>query len=294
MLEKLSWSVVAIGAATALRWAIDRGASGVPFVTYFPAVVLVTLFIGWRWGCLTAILAAVVGNRLFRPDLSITEFEANEFIMASLFAFSCAILINMGHAVRRLLRQLDEARSREQLLNEELRHRSRNILAVVRAIASLTHRNGDPATFIDRFTQRLEALARANDVAEGDAPVPLQRIVTQATAPFQSASRIKFDGPDVIIDREARIPVMLALHELCTNAVKYGALSCDGGFVEISWASDGNCVSLAWRERGGPAVDPPVRTGLGSALLRRQRGLPAGDLRFPVEGVECDLMMRLA
>lgn len=291
--EKLSWSIVAIIAATTLRWIIDRGVSGVPFVTYFPAVVLVSLFIGWRWGCLTAVLAAIVGHRLFRPDLPITQFGSADYIMAGLFAFSCAILINMGHGVRRLLWQLDEARSGEKLLNEELRHRSRNILAVVRALASLTYRSSDPEHFLNDFTQRLDALARANDVSEGDAPISLARIVTEAIAPFQTASRIKFDGPDVTIDRDARIPAMLALHELCTNASKYGALSCDGGSIEIQWTRDGDSVRVAWRERDGPSVVPPTRAGLGSALLRRQRGMPAVDLRYPPDGVECDLLIKL-
>ncbi len=292
--EKFSWSIVAIVGATALRWIIDRGASGVPFVTYFPAVVLVSLFIGWRWGCFTAVLAAIIGNRLFRPDLPFTEFGASDYITAGLFAFSCAILINMGYAVRRLLWQLDEAKNREKLLNEELRHRGRNVLAVIQSIASLTYRSSPPEDFLNSFTQRLDALARANDVAEGDVPVSLARMIEEAIAPFQIRARIRVSGPEVTIDTEARIPTMLALHELCTNAAKYGALSCEGGWIEINWVEDDDSVRLFWRERGGPPVRPPTRKGLGSALLRRQRGLNAVDLRFSEPGLECDLVMKLA
>ncbi len=292
--QKLGWTLAAVAAATALRWIIDRGASGVPFVTYFPAVVLVALFVGWRWGCLTAVLAAIVGNRLFRPDLPITEFGPADYITAGLFALSCAILINMGHAVRRLLRQLDEARAREKLLNEELRHRGRNFLAVIHSIASLTYRSSPPEDFLHSFGQRLDALARANDIAEGNAPVALARIVTEAIAPFQLDSRIRCEGPEVMIGAEARIPAMLALHELCTNATKYGALSCEGGWIDVHWIRAGDGARILWRERGGPLVVPPTRKGLGSALLRGQRGMPSVDLRYPAEGVECDLLVTLA
>lgn len=291
----LAWTAVSIIAPTAIRWAIDRGAAGVPFVTYFPAVVLASLFLGWKWATATALFSAVVANRLFGPGLTLATFSPNDFIMAGLFAFSCLILINIGEVLRRLLQDLETAHAREAVLSAELRHRTKNMLAMVQSMAALTHRSSGAADFLEDFSDRISAMASVTDMA--NAQEPSQReiglLVETATAPFRNGRNIIASGPDWKLPQKSCIPLALVLHELCTNAVKYGALSVPTGQVTIRWEVDGeNALSLFWKEAGGPSVLEPARRGMGSALLRAQNGLDRVEHRFASVGVECDIVIR--
>ncbi len=119
----------------------------------------------------------------------------------------------------------------------------------------------------------------------------LHRLVETALAPFRAGDNFTIAGPACELPRDACVPLSLALHELATNASKYGALSVAEGRVELVWTvgeGEGALLRLAWREIGGPPVTPPTRTGLGSQLLQPQRGLEQVALRFePRAGVEC-------
>lgn len=285
--EKVAWTAASVILPTVLRWLIDKGASGVPFVTYFPAVVLAALFLGWRWASITALLSAITANRLFRPDLPVTEFGWADFIMAGLFAFSCSILIYSGHLIRQLLQVEQEAREREIVLNRELKHRVKNMLSVIQAIATTTFRRTGPDGFLNAFSSRVAALARATDLSmhTGD-PQQISDIVTTAIGPFQNKNNFHVSGPPMIVDAPLCVPLIMAIHELCTNAVKHGSLSVAGGVIELSWHYNGPKAILHWREVGGPRVEPPVRAGMGSLLLRPAFGLQT-DLQFNPEGLEC-------
>jgi two-component sensor histidine kinase len=289
--QGLFWTIGTVTFATAFRWIIDQGAAGAPFVTYFPAVALVSLFCGWRWGALAAVLSAVIGNRVYRPDLPFWNFSSYDLIMTALFAFSCAILIYMGNLVRIVLGRLEEVHSRDLVINSELQHRIGNLLAIVSAIAFATRRNARPEDFYETFSQRLQALTVANRLqVELGAAVDLRRLVEAAIAPFADTGQFEVDGPDVLISEATRLALSLAIHELCTNAVKYGALSTGSGKVSLTWKGCGDMLEIAWRERGGPRVGECHRTGMGTALLKSQRGLNV-DIRFEPDGVACDLVL---
>jgi two-component sensor histidine kinase len=138
------------------------------------------------------------------------------------------------------------------------------------------------------------ALEGATDLlglGEG-APCELGRLVDTALAPFRAGENVMVAGPPCQLPRDACLPLSVALHELATNAVKYGALSVSGGWVAIDWtlASDG-LLTLAWREVDGPPVREPTRTGMGTQLLRRQHGLADVELRFRPAGVECEIVI---
>lgn len=189
------------------------------------------------------------------------------------------------------------ARHRELLLNE-LNHRVKNSLAVVQGLAVQSFREGVVTAEARRaFMGRLAALAAAHDVLTRTnwAAASLRGVVEGAAEPFGSA-RFQIDGPDLQLGPKAAISLAMVLHELATNAAKYGALSVDGGTVTVSWRADDEILSLCWKERGGPTPVPPTRRGFGTRLIERGlAGELGGEVRilFETEGVVCTVVAPL-
>lgn len=183
----------------------------------------------------------------------------------------------------------------QRLLVSELNHRVKNLLSVVQSIALQTFRpGGDPEEQRAAFESRLVALARVHGVLHGESlrPVNIRKVVEQAISPFQRRDRhaIDCEGPDFDLDGRKCVPLALAIHELCTNAVKYGALSVPDGKVHVRWSIEPGSFDFEWCERGGPQVQPPRKTGFGTRMLERalSREL-ATDIRleFAPDGVCC-------
>lgn len=186
-----------------------------------------------------------------------------------------------------------------RLVVNELNHRVKNMLAMVQAIAMQTFRKTqDVDQAIDRFSGRLVALAHANDLLTGDrwAGVDLRDVLRQAVhSHCDGDDRIRIEGPDTEIASKSALALTLAMHELATNATKYGAWSVPDGQVAIGWTVEDadhgrRRLRLEWRESGGPSVAQPTRRGFGSRLI--ERGL-AGELNgsaaldFVPEGLVC-------
>jgi two-component sensor histidine kinase len=291
-LQALGWSVLAVVAPTALRWAIDEGSQGVPFLTYFPALVLTALFLGWRWAALVALASAVMANNLLRDEPLRFYHGGSELALAALFVLSCAALVAIGDVARRTVREIEAAKARETLLNQELLHRVKNLLTTVNAMAVLTARHSEPESFVPLLTGRMQALERATELLSVDERVhcDVHTLVESALEPFRAGDNFTVGGPACELPRDACVPLSLALHELCTNAHKYGALSVPEGRVELLWTvgeGEDAMLRLAWREEGGPPVSAPVHTGMGTQLLKRQRGLDQVELHYRPGGVEC-------
>jgi two-component sensor histidine kinase len=281
-----------VAVPTLLRWAIDSGSSASPFVTYYPAVSLAALFLGWRWGAVVAVVSTLVADRMFSADPFWELLMGPHGVVVGLFALSCSVLILTGEMVRRLVRELESTHAREELLNQELMHRVKNMLATVNAMALLTARHSKPGQFTKAFTGRMKALDRATDLlGTGRAPdCEVQDLVSRALEPFRTDHNFEVQGPACQVPRDACVPLSLALHELCTNAAKHGALAVPQGKVMLTWAHTANGrLQFQWREQGGPPIAEQRPVGMGTQLLRSQRGLSAVDLRFPREGAECDI-----
>ena len=171
------------------------------------------------------------------------------------------------------------AEERVGFLMHEITHRSKNLLAVIQAIADQTGRTtGGIAEFHTRFMQRLQALAASHDllVRQNWQGAALDQLVRDQLAPFAETrhGRLEVSGPEVLLSPKATEAVGLALHELATNAVKYGALSVPDGRVAVAWTlenqdSASRELRLSWVERGGPPVTPPSRKGFGHAVFER-------------------------
>ncbi len=163
------------------------------------------------------------------------------------------------------------------LLMHEVNHRAKNILAVVAAVARQTLAS-KPEDFIGPFGERIQALAASQDLLVKNEwhGVDLQELVRSQLAHFKEliGTRIGLDGPSVLISAAAAQTLGMALHELATNAGKYGALSTARGRVDIEWscehaAGGEKAFAMSWRERGGPAVTAPARPGFGSIVISR-------------------------
>ena len=161
------------------------------------------------------------------------------------------------------------------LLLHEVNHRAKNMLSVINAIARQTALN-DPATFTASFAKRIKSLAASHDLLVANAwkGIMLDELVTSQLAHFKQLldDRITMQGPSVKLHATAAQNIGMALHELSTNAAKYGALSQETGKISVAWdvtqdADDVAQFTLSWTETDGPAVTPPVRKGFGTVVL---------------------------
>ena len=194
----------------------------------------------------------------------------------------------------------------QRLLLAELNHRVKNTLAIVQSMALQTlGSNGDASPSYERFEARLHALSQAHDMLTHKQWVhaPLEAIVRTAIAPCMQddSDRFTLQGFPIELEPQRALALTMALHELCANAMKYGALSAEGGHVDIRWTRevhDGDdCLVLRWEERGGPPVVAPVRRGFGSHLIERGLRHDLGghvSLDFLPTGVVCQITAPLA
>ncbi|WP_329609843.1 PAS domain-containing protein [Paracoccus benzoatiresistens] len=165
-----------------------------------------------------------------------------------------------------------EAEAYRMLVTQEMGHRIKNTLATVQSIVSQSLRAELPSNELRKVVaERIEALSGAHDIlAEDDWDVAgLRQTIERALRPFNADGRIHYFGPDMEIRHAVSSTLTLALHELATNAVKYGALSGDDGRVRVEWSLQEEDFVLTWDEIGGPPVTPPTRTGFGSRMIEK-------------------------
>ncbi|HEX6119799.1 MAG TPA: HWE histidine kinase domain-containing protein [Dongiaceae bacterium] len=166
-----------------------------------------------------------------------------------------------------------QAEQHRTLLINELNHRVKNTLATVQAIAMQTFRgsSADPVV-VQRFESRILALSNAHDILtsgkwEG---ADLQEIIVRTLQPYALSGRLRISGPRIVLSPKAVVALAMGVHELATNAAKYGALSNDSGLISVSWTvSPSDTLALEWKEQGGPPVTAPSHKGFGSRLIER-------------------------
>lgn len=182
----------------------------------------------------------------------------------------------------------------QRLLIDELSHRAKNLLAIIQSVAQQSFK-GDRsrAEMVAAFEGRLGALAAAHGILTRQKweSAPLRQIVSDTiTAVKADDDRLRLNGPDMMVSPKTGVSLAMAVHELTTNALKYGSLSNDSGTVDVAWSAENGRLHLRWAERGGPPVSAPTRRGFGSRMI--ERGLAAelgGTVRidFQPEGIVC-------
>ena len=188
--------------------------------------------------------------------------------------------------------------SQQKLLLDELNHRVKNNLATVQSIAYQTARHApDLPTFRKTFDQRLVALSRTHDVLTAEAweSADLRAVLEAELGPY-GESRVRLQGPPVRLSPQQALALGLVVHELATNAAKYGALNGeDGGCVRITWSDGDGRLVLLWNETDGPAVTPPEHRGFGSRLIQRGVQELGGEVvkDWRPEGLDCRIEIPL-
>lgn len=194
-----------------------------------------------------------------------------------------------------------EAEHQQQMLNEELSHRLKNTLALVQAIASQTLRDATDPQALAGFRQRLLALSKAHDVLmqQNWSSARIKTVINGVLSLQADLRRLQLSGPDIALGPKAVLSLSMLLHELATNAVKYGALSVENGSVRLSWETDETgqqpMLVLCWEERGGPPAQEPTKHGMGSRLIRLGLvGTGTAVLRYDSAGFQAEFRAPLA
>lgn len=195
------------------------------------------------------------------------------------------------------------AEERQLLLMGELNHRVKNTLASVQSIASQTLRStSNPDEFVTRFQGRLQALSRAHNLLTRMSweAADVAEILHEQLTLNGDAECVSIEGPRALLGASSSLALALVIHELGTNARKYGALSVPGGRLTINWSiesdEDGPLLQLEWREHGGPVVRRPEKPGFGTTLIAHSLAGVGGktELEFQAEGLRCRIQLPLA
>jgi two-component sensor histidine kinase len=195
----------------------------------------------------------------------------------------------------------EESEARREILVHELAHRVKNTLATVQSIASMSFRTNQGPEALRNFQERLQALVRSHDLLTRHnwQHADLREVAEAALAPAREdlAHRFTLSGPPVDLRSAIVVPTAMIFHELCTNSMKYGALSNDTGHVEVRWTREivehGNLICLTWSERGGPPVKAPEQEGFGTRLITSLTGQLGGgyEVHYAVSGIVCDIRL---
>jgi PAS domain S-box-containing protein len=203
----------------------------------------------------------------------------------------------------KIARDISERKRKDEriaLLAREAEHRAKNILATVQALVNRSH-SSTVVELKQAIQGRIQALAKLHTLF-GESHwtgAELSNIAAQELAPYRGDAgvRVKIDGPRLLLPLDKAQAIGMILHELATNAAKYGSLSVPMGRVELTWRKEKDaCFILCWTESGGPSVEPPTRQGFGSTVLDRMvREQLDGEhsLDWRIEGLACRIIMKM-
>ena len=211
--------------------------------------------------------------------------------------------VSLLHVVLRRInavaRERKRVAERDQLLMAELDHRVKNTIANIQALVVQTSRRADSLTgFVQGLDGRIQSMAKAHSLLsqsrwEG---VSIEKLLREELNPYDSGhANVALSGTDVLLTPKSALSLSLAIHELATNAAKFGPLSHSEGRVTVSWIlADDNSIELSWRETGGPPVLPPKRRGFGSTLIERALAMETGGrakIHYLRAGVVCEVSL---
>ena len=252
----------------------------------------------------TFLMAWAVGDRIIRQPIrrlleTVGAWRAGDLDARTGMPHDDGEITQLAAAIDGYMDEVSEDRAariraerhREVLLSE-MQHRIKNTLGTVQAIARQTFAGKVDPEAARVFGERLGSMAEAHAILLSDSweSADLRELLETAIRPFDgdASRRVRFGGPDLRIESRGALALAMAVHELCTNATKYGALSVPGGIVDIAWRIDAGRFRLTWTERGGPVVASPERNGFGSRMIERVLAVELGaeaKLSYPAEGV---------
>lgn len=271
-----------------------------PFFTFFPAVMIAAIWGGPLAGLTTLLGGALLAAAFWIAPVGTVEIAPAELPHLLSFVLLGGVVLLVAAALRSRVARQEAAEERALLLAQEMRHRLRNLMGLVMAISHQTGRqSANLQDFLERFDGRMEALSAAlaqeGGAPEGSPGGDLDTLITRVLAPF-GHERCNLLGPALPVPAAAAAAVALVLHELATNAVKYGALSVPEGRVTIEWRQGDAGVEIDWQEIGGPTVVEPATRGFGSRLIQSAFAQAQGEARliYAKTGVQCRMRFQAA
>ncbi|MBT9372003.1 HWE histidine kinase domain-containing protein [Rhizobium sp. CSW-27] len=306
--------------AVAMRFLVDDYLPpGFPYLTFFPAVILTGFCFGMYPALMNTMLSALVAWYWF---IAPTEsFALTVPSITALAFFFFVIAIDLGLLQLLLAAYASQVRARDdlaynlqlqQLVSEEVDHRMKNLLATTSGLIALSQRHATtPAQLGSQLRQRIQAMGHSitllrGSLHGGSADMREALLATLSPLGLSEGERLVFDGPRLNLNGATIIALSLIIHELGTNALKYGALSQDAGQIVVSWRryqpegqeteQTGEHIDLIWRERNGPTVSEPGSQGFGTDLVRRMSAGLGGECTFSYEpsGLVVHFSMRAA
>jgi two-component sensor histidine kinase len=285
-------ATVLVFIASLVRWGLGfLGETLLPFTAFYPVVLFATYFGGPRVGIFTSIVGGVVGWWAFLlPHVGFFPIEIASELELLTYAVACALIIWGADSYRRLAKRLHEEERLRVLAVEELAHRLKNKIASIQSIISYQLR--EQPKLRDDIIARLVALSATDDLimaAQGRG-ASLRSILSTELKPYGLA-RTSIEGPDIILSPTLALTMTLIVHELATNAAKYGALSRPAGRLSVHWSLTDRILNLNWREAGGPPIDSPTHHGFGLRLLSRalEQFSGAVETSFKPDGFICTM-----
>jgi two-component sensor histidine kinase len=304
------FAVAALARMALSEWLHDN----TPFLTFFIAVLLASLIAGIGPGLLVVSGSFIFSWYFYLPGPGWLPINSATVVALTSFTILSLLIVAVVHLLNRKVEGLLDERERNEALlqdsalgelhleqlNVELRHRLKNTFAVIAGLVSQSARyTRDVDKFASALAGRLAAMGNAIDLVatRNFIGASLNELVTETLKPLVPPGSSRFDmrGPDTIVPGDVASALALTLHELGTNAIKYGAWSNDRGSVSVKWTlsrldNDDSRFELVWDERGGPPVTAPERRGLGTTLI--DSGFPSAQVEreFNKDGVRCRLV----
>ena len=257
------------------------------------------LFAALLGGAGPGIVAALLGGiicwwNFLPPYTSLLPLSTADAINLITYFVASALIVLATDHYRRLVQRLKDEEGFRKLAVEELAHRLKNKVATIQAVVGFRLREHQQEK--DEIVSSLGALMATDDLimaSQGEG-AKLRDLLATEIAPYD-ASRVSMSGPDCLLSPKLALTMALLVHELATNAAKYGALSSAAGKLSITWSLAGTKLSLVWSESGGPPVVPPSHSGFGTRLFQRALGQFDGkvDTTFAPTGLVCRLSLVL-
>jgi len=295
--EAYAFAIFCVSVAAAVRWVAGLWFEGiVPFATFFPAVLLAALVGGIGPGILAAIAGGLIGWWVFLPPANgFFPLKPGQVISLIAYLITCLILVWAAEHYRRLTKRLEDEQRFRELAVEELAHRLKNKVATIQSIVSLRLREDPQAR--DEIVNCLGALRATDDliIAAQGRGACIGDILATELHPY-GVTRISIEGPEILLSPKLALTMALLLHELATNAAKYGALSDSVGKVSVRWSHSDPWLNLEWRESDGPPVTVPNHRGFGTRLFLRALEQFGGKVEatFASTGLVCKLSVPLS
>ena len=293
-IDALTIGLICLGAATALRLIGNWTNSDFLFATYFPAILAAGLLAGIPAALGVTIASTIIVRLFFVPSYFHNSSQSyGELVDFLMYLVSAALTISFAHYCRVVLKRLHKRNLTNEILAKELQHRSKNVCAAIDVIVRKSL--ADEPERASKVFGRIKAMMHANELLTASQPqlLTVKQLLLEAFAPF-GEDRLQAFGPEIMLKPDTARHLILLVHELVTNAVKYGSLSRLSGRVLVDWREDRDTIVLAWKEISGPRIESPQRVGFGSHLMTACIKALSGTMqqKFAPDGFCCSVTFK--